>query len=331
MKKMKNRVGVYGASAIVACISVLSVQRGSAQVTVFNDTFGSGSTINSGNAPTANSTSYDTAGSKAYTDSIGANDLNLSLSGANGVEAEALFTTTAVSLQNIGDFIDIQLVFNNTSNLLSSAAGANAAGNQVYIGLFNSGGVAPLTTVGASISTFVSGGVQNWVGYSGFIATNGASSKIDTRTAQSAGADQDLLGNDVSGSNSYDNPKGSQLNGASSSSSATPASFLNGSVYTLELKIWVNGAGSLSETNSLYTGSGTGGTVLSRSAGTAAGTTNVTSSFDGMAFGWYDKGAVASAMDAQSIAITTNIPEPSTWMLVASGLALMVGWVRRRR
>ncbi len=326
-----KKIWIYGVSVVVACISVLFVPRASAQVTIFSDTFGSGSTVNSGNAPTANSTSYDTAGSKPYTDSIGANDLNLSLSGANGVEAEALFTTAAVSLQNIGDYIDIQLVFNNTSNLLSSAAAPNAAGNQLYIGLFNSGGVAPLTTVGGSISTFVTGGVQNWVGYAGFVATNGASSKIDTRTAQTAGADQDLLGNDVSSSNSYDNPKGTQLNGASSTSSATPASFLSGSVYTLDLKIWVNAAASLSETNTLFTGSGTAGTVLSQSAGTAAGTTNVTSSFDGMAFGWYDKGAVASAMDAQSITITSNVPEPSTWMLVGSGLALLIGLARRRR
>lgn len=315
--------GVFGASVAVACVSVFFVGLASAQDSVvFSDTFGSGSTINSGNAPTANSTSYDTASSagKPYTDSVAAGDLNLSLekTSAAGIEAQALFTTTPVALQSVGTYIDFQLVFNDTSNLLPGTSA------QLYMGLFNSGGVAPLTDHSDSTS-FTGGGVQNWLGYTGMVATNGGKSEIYTRPAQTSGNEQDLLGNGNSSGFAYKNPQGVILNGASVTSSAA---LTKGITDTNDLRIWISASGVLTITNTLSNGRG----ILSQAFGTAGGATNLTSTFDGLAFGWYSNGAdVPSAIDVDSITITTNIPEPSTLALLAAGLDLTIGLVRRPR
>ena len=233
-----------------------------------------------------------------------------------GVEAQALFTTSPVALQNVGDFIDFQLVFNDTSNLL---AGTSA---QLYMGLYNSGGVAPLTDNSDTVTN--TGGVQNWLGYVGMTATNNGASQIFTRPAQTSGNEQDLLGNGNSSSFAYKNPQGVIVNGATATSSAA---LTKGSTYTNDLRIWISAAGVLSITNTLSSG----GSVLSQTFGTAGGATNLTSTFDGLAFGWYSNGAdVPSAMDVDSVTITTSIPEPSALALLATGLALMIGLVRRR-
>jgi hypothetical protein len=231
-----------------------------------------------------------------------------------------LFTSTPVALQNVGNHIDFQLVFNDTSNLLAGTS------SQLYMGLYNSGGVAPLTDNSDTVTN--TGGVQNWLGYVGMVATNSAKSQINTRPAQTSGNEQDLLGNGNSSGFSYSNPKGLQLTGASATS---VAALTKGNQYTDDLTIWLSASGVLTITNTLYNGVGTGGSVLSQTFGTAGGVTNVTSTFDGLAFGWYSDGAdVPSAMDADSITITTNIPEPSTLALLGTGLALMIGLVRRR-
>ena len=315
--------------AVLCALLTFATQQGVAQ-TVFSNTFGSGSVINSGQAPTADSTSYSSASSKAITTSIGANDLNISLVATTGglAEYQALFispNSSAINLLSVGDYIDFTMTFINTANILTGL------GSQLYIGLDNSGGVAPLLNLANGIGTAQSGGAQNWVGIVGRTAQNTASSSIYIRPAQTLlGADQELLGNSVSSSATYNNPKGGTLTGGTATSSAV---LNNGGTYTLELTIWDNGSG-FTVTNTLFSGAGIGGTVLSQ----VVGTTNATSlAYDALAFGWYQKGTVgtitnATAMDVDSILITSNtIPEPSTLMLAGAGLGLMLAVIRRRR
>src|ERR1041385_1123180 len=114
----------------------------SAQNTVFDDTFNAGSTLNSApSLPTANSTSYQAgSGVAGSSSSIGSGDLHLGLPSSTSALAEfqAIFSGAPISLGTIGDYLDLSITFTGTGILNESA------GSTLNIGLFNSGGVAPL-------------------------------------------------------------------------------------------------------------------------------------------------------------------------------------------
>jgi hypothetical protein len=329
MKKM----GISGISVVVMCLCGLSAQRVSADVTLFNDTFGSGSTLNAApSAPTANSTSYEQGLGVTVTGSSGSiasGDLSLRSGTTSSIvdEIGALFTTSPLTLSGIGSEIDLQIVWVGTSNILT---GTSSGTSQVAIGLYNSGGSAPQqgTTIFSSTSS-PTGGAKGWDGY-GANVFQAATAKIYPRSPQNNGTlatNQELLFNNASSSQSYHDPSGGNLTGASKSSTNNLTA---GATYTSELRITLTGAASLAVSNTLFSGAGTGGTVLWSENGTTNNATDLT--FDGLAFGWrYSGTSAASQLDINSIAVTTNIPEPSTWMLVGSGLALMVGLARRRR
>jgi PEP-CTERM motif-containing protein len=332
MKRMRNWVGSCGVSAVVACISVLTVQRASADVTIFSDTFGSGSTLNAApTAPTANSTSYEQGFGIVATGSggsISSGDLSLK-SGTTGSlvdEIAALFTAAPLTLSGVGSEIDLQVVWVATTNILSGSSTAS----QIGIGLYNSGGSAPQqgTTIFDS-ATSPTGGAKGWEGYAASTLQLGTS-KIYPRPIQNnatLATNQELLFNNVSSSQSFHDPAAGNLTGASKTSTNNLTA---GATYTSELRITLTGATSLAVSNTLYSGAGTGGTVLWSQNGTTNNATDVT--FDGLAFGYrYSGTSAASQLDIDSIGVTTNVPEPSTWMLVGSSLALMIGLGRRRR
>jgi len=332
MKTLRNRVGLCCASAVVACISVLSVQRAAADVTIFSDTFGSGSTLNAAPAtPTANSTSYEQGLGVTVTGSggsIASGDLSLKGGTTSSLvdEIAALFTSTPLTLSGIGSEIDFQVVWVATSNILSGTS----TGSQIALGLYNSGGSAPQQ--GATIfssGTSPTGGAKGWEGYAASTLQAGTS-KIYPRPIQNnatLATNQELLFNNVSSSQSFHDPAAGNLTGASKTSTNN---LTIGATYTSELRITLTGATSLAVSNTLFSGAGTGGTVLWSENGTTNNATDVT--FDGLGFGYrYSGTSAASQLDIDSIAVTTNIPEPSTWMLVGSGLALMIGLARRRR
>src|ERR1022692_4947830 len=97
--------------------------------TFFTDNFSTGSTTNGvsnpGGTPTASSTSYDLASTKnGNTSVITPGDFNMKLAvgtTAGWVEAQALFiaqNTNAVALTAVNDYIEIAVVFTNTSGSL---------------------------------------------------------------------------------------------------------------------------------------------------------------------------------------------------------------------
>lgn len=325
-------IWIYGVSVVVACVLVLSVPRASAQVTIFNDTFGSGSTLNAApTAPTANSTSYEQGFGITATGSggsISSGDLMLKGGTTSSlvVEMAALFTATPLTLPSIGSEIDLQVVWVATTNILSGTS----TGSQIGIGLYDSGGSAPQqgTTIFDS-TTSPTGGAKGWEGYAASTLQAGTA-KIYARPIQNnatLATNQELLFNNVSSSQSYHDPSAGNLTGASKSSTNNLTAL---ATYTSELRITLTGATSLAVSNTLFSGAGTGGTVLWSQNGTTNNATDVT--FDGMAFGYrYSGSSAATELDINSIAVTTNVPEPSTWMLVGSGLALMIGLARRRR
>jgi len=331
MSKINPRFHLFAAVAATTIGLALLSQPVSAQTPVFTDNFGNGSTINQtstpGGTPTASSTSYDFVSSKAATSSISPGDLNTDLPSSSScfVEGQAIFTSTPVVLSTTGDYIDYTIEFTDTLNLGTVA-------NQILMGLFNSGGVDPYTNLeNFGATNILGGGVAGWTGYSASIFPGSSTtSKIVNRSAQSPTVvgSQDLVGNDVA-SDTENNPRPTTLiNGTANSLSLV---LTNGSQYTEEFRITLTGSGQLTVTNFLYAGTGTSGPVVFTMGGVS---NNVPStSFDGLAFGWVEKNSQISTQDVSQIQVTDfiQVPEPSTWMLLLGGVAMMFGVVGRRR
>jgi fibronectin-binding autotransporter adhesin len=347
---LKNQIimkKILNLQVSIALLLVAAAFAATAQTTTyFTDNFGNGSTTNLtsavGGSPTASSTSYDIASTKntvpvtgsAGTNgvSIAPNDLHLALDSSTSSgfwEAQALFVTNsvggtnAIALTEPGDYIDVAVVFSNSGTLFVGTS------STIWLGLFNSGGNAPfnapvagglaqsgLTT--ASSSPYATGNCANWQGYFAQIENGGSATRIITRPLQNQGltdsANQDLLGSNVGGG-AFDNPAGATIETAPGSPSFT---FTAGGIYTVDLRLTVNGANSLIVSNILYSGAGTNGPVL-LAQGSATGITNatfLTGAFDGLAIGALNKTATYDPiMDVLSILITgtnTVISGPPT-------------------
>ncbi len=299
MKKLPNLRSLFALFAVVAPLGLCH-----AQTTFFSDNFSHGSTTNQisapGGTPTASSTSYDLASTKnALTGNfIQPNDLRLALAAATSsgfVEYQALFATNPVSLNVVGDYVEIDVVFVNSSNTLFSGT---ATGSSLDIGLYNSGstfgtitnypvpfaalGNSGLTTSGNS--PFATGNCEPWQGYFGQILSNSApqiiSRPVQNGTATTS-ANQDLLGTGAGGG-LFSNPGGTTLfKGA-----AVPLTIPPTGPCTLTLRVTMSAAQTLTVSNTLYQGAGTSGTIIySQITPGLTGSSNIASAFDGLGIG----------------------------------------------
>lgn len=292
---------------------------GTAQQTVFYDTFGSstlnGLSTNSG-TPTASSTSYDIVSSKnATTTTIAAGDLSIktSATSSGSTEAQAVFTTFPVTLQFTNDYIELDYSFIDSTDVLNGLAG-NSVG--LYCGLFNSGGVPPLSGglldnggLG-SATTADTGGVQNWIGYNAAMLNsyNGYYDwSVSSRPAQTT-----LNNNDQAVLYNYPN-SGTHYNSAQPPSLPFP-NLVVGQQYTVQFRITLTGAGQLTVSNALYEGSAVGGAMVWSTIGNFTGANVLTTNFDSLAIGY-------RAGDSQSIGWTNDISA----ITVIAGLAAQAG------
>ena len=300
--------------------------------TVFSDTFGSGSTINgTPTAPTVNSAAYQNwaQGANPANYSIASGALHFEARNTSSVfaEVQAQFASTPVTLTTAGDYINLTLVFTDTLNVLLS--GQNAS-SQVDIGLYNSGGVLPLTGSRLDTTSAISGGTAGWTGYIGRLFLNGNANVI-TRPAQlgaMVNTNQDLLFNNA-GSGAFKDPSATQI-GVTTATGFT-SGLTQGSQYTLNYKLTLTSATTMDITESLFD---SGNNLLATQTATASGATLLTTSLDGLAFGWRRTAtAAASSVDVNSILVTDYIqavPEPSSTMLFCGGIGLLT-LVRRFR
>jgi PEP-CTERM motif len=323
---MKDSIAI--ALALTAPLAAL------AQTTVFNDTFNNGSTVQTGSpiTPTANSTTYDwfQQGGTPATPTIAPGDLHLAgrTTTSSISEAQALFTTSPVTLATIGDYIDLKIVFVDTQNIFPAGSAST-----LNVGLFNSGVSAPVQGVRLDASGSGTGGAVGWNGYVARIGGTGGSSPIYTRAPQGAGItnpnqSQDALFNGASGSSTYNNPTGTTI------STTTPlfsAGLTAASTYTLDYQIMLSAANTLTISNAIYSGGSVAGIPLYSEIGIASGATYLTNSFDGLAFGWrYNSTSAANSVDVSSITVNDLLqpaPEPSTIALSGLGV-LSLGAVR---
>ncbi len=319
--KLKSQ---FGLTVLILAITQLGAF---AQTTFFTDSFASsttnGASVRSG-TPTASVTSYDIAGTKNTIPgvTIAPNDLRLTLatSTTSGfMEAQAIFATNGhpVTLSTLGDYVNVVVVFTNTTGTLL------AGGTQSYLwlGLFNSGNSTPVagalaqagltTTTGSAYAT---GNCASWQGYISQIANSGTT-RITTRPLQNgtgtSSANQELFGSNVGGG-AFNNPSGTVI----STAPVAALALTTGGTYTMQLTITLSGLNILGITNNLYSGVGTGGTLLFSQGGTNTSATYLTSVFDGLGIGIMNKGTSFNpVMDISSITVngqSTAITTPPT-------------------
>jgi hypothetical protein len=297
-----------------------------AQTNFFTDTFNRGSTIDSLTpvAPTTNSTSYEAISSKVWypPPSLASHDLEFGISNTSGGmdEIQAMFATNPVSLYGAGtDYIQLTIVFTNTSGGLLSSG-------QCYlgIGLYNTqgatnypvpGGLNNVEANSGATATNVTGNCQLWEGYAAEVAWEGMNQGdlIMTRPQQTTSPTgnnaQDLV-TKGSGSQSYSYPAGKEI--GSTAPSDLSLVLTNGGTYTEVFNISLDTNDNLDLTNYLYSGPTTNGTQLAQYGTIAAGVTNIAASFNGFAFGFYQKTAGPSnVLDVSSIVISGMSSAPS--------------------
>jgi autotransporter-associated beta strand protein len=303
---------------------------GTKAATFFSDTFSSGSTLNQlPVAPTPTSTSYQTAiGSSGGSSSLNSSDLSIVFPSSTSVLGEvlALFTNTPVTLSSAGDYVAVTVVFTNTDNILTNSTVLNANAS-LNIGLFYSGGVLPnqghiVLNTGNSTN-----GTEDWIGYASRIFFSG-NSTIFTRPAQTpngtSSQNQDLLFTGASGSQAFNSPPGTSLGSTSGSTTLT-----EGAVYTLHFVVTFTGINSLTVSNALYEGVGTGGTRIFGQAKVATGGNFMTASYDGFAVGWRNsiisgQPAQTSAMDISSIEVTGVFSPPTPPTITSQPTSVVV-------
>lgn len=203
----------------------------------------------------------------------------IATSTSGSIECQSIFTTNPVVLAQSGDYIQMTVVFTNNTGILTATC-------LLGFGLYNGGQTNPV--LGGMFGTAVNantqaGGANQWAGYVGQLAFNGASSRIMTRAPQTSTTanNQDVIGSG-SGTLTYNNPAAATIGTASPSTLI----FTNGNVYTEVLTIALAGPASEAITNVLYSGPNTNSPVFAQFGGISTNATFMTSAFDALGIGW---------------------------------------------
>jgi autotransporter-associated beta strand protein len=286
---------------MLAAILVATPLIGRATV-FFNDTFTTGSTLNSASPanPTATNTAYEMVASKSWnpTPTMAANDFKMGIAATSSgyFQAQALFATNAVALTQPGDYIQLTVTFTNTSGLLTAAG-------QLGFGLYNSGQIKPVAGgINNLLPATFTGFAQGWLGYAAAVNFAGATSRILTRPAQTLATvqNQDLI--TFGTSSSYGS-------GAVIGTATGNATLVAGSNYTEVLTITLNDVNSLTITNTLYLGPVSGGIVITNFGAVATNTTFLTAGFDALAIGYCGRSTAAGApvFDISSVKVDGSV------------------------
>jgi autotransporter-associated beta strand protein len=281
---------------MVMFLTTMATMTGLSQTTFFSDTFNNGSTVNSATpaVPTVNSTSYEVISSAAVTNnptpSIAPGNLVFGCPPtSSGVdEIQALFSSDPINLTTTNDYLTLVVVFTNQSlNTLSRA--------YLAVGLYNSGGennypvpggMNGTETMASTINS--TGNCQLWQGYFGQQTYTGNKNEITARLQQTGAnsTSQELL-TTGSGTYSFQNPTGSEVGSAVTvGANATMTSGTYTEVFTISMA----SPTSLAITNWLYAGTVTNSAnLVTNMGGVASGSTFLTTGFNALAMGWYQK------------------------------------------
>ena len=256
-----------------------------AQQTVFNDTFGTSSLDQTniaggipGGIPTTSQTSYTVVSAKnALASNIAANHLQIitASTSSGNTEVQAQFTKYPVTLASIGDFVELTYTFTDLAPILQSSEANNQ--DALFVGIFNSGGVAPQSgTVlanggfSSSLTSEDTGGTINWVGYSAQMYGSTSGWRLYSRPVQTAqnNMNQGLLYN--------------YTQAGANGGSIVPLSpdLTSGQQYTVQLRVTLSAAGQLTVSNAFYTGTSTAGAQFTNTSWTVTGANVLSTNFD---------------------------------------------------
>ncbi len=302
--RMSRAAIVWFRQSLLLFFPLLISTVGSSGATIFSDDF-STSTLNSPSpaGPTATATAYQLLSSKTWNPapSIVSNSLRFGIGTTTSghIEAQALFSATPVTLSAVGDYVELTVTFTNTSGLFAQSG-------HLGLGLYGSGGVAPLAggMNGTAVTNTagVTAGAQGWRGYVSRVAHNGGTHRLATRPAQSfaAGNNQDLV---TEGSNSQSYTGAVNLASVASTLTVAP-----GSQLTENLRITLTAANICQIETRLYQGSNTFGTLLSSQSATGVSGGNFYNAFDALAIGWRaTANTLATTIDIASITVSAQI------------------------
>ena len=293
--------------AVLVCALGGLAAAAQAQTTVFHDAFDTtaavSSSINSTGptpaVPSLHATAYQQVATKVYspappTVSAGHLKFGIVSTSSGASQIQALFSKYPVTLTNVGDYIELTVVFTNQAGLFNATAN-----NALMLGLFNGGQQQPYPGGQANSTLALTGGVEGWQGYGARVYVSGSSGNSNallTRNAQttSATSNQDLLYNYSGVSTTY---------AGTTSNTVQPAALTVGNQYTETLRLTKAGATTLTILHRLHAGEGTSGTELFTQSTTTSSI--LTAVFDGLAVGYRAAGA-ATTMDVTSISVVTT-------------------------
>ncbi len=244
---------------------------------------------------------------------------------ASGMQGIARFTNSPLTLSDVGDTINarVKLFTDNVRNLA--------------VGLYNSGGVNPLTTLAnngldGTVITATTDGNLAWRGYRARLETGSASGNIAARTPQVGTLTRTAY--DVIAANTGDFSSPGPVPIGSVPASANPITLADGygAEYTLDFSITRTGADVFTIS---YTVSDTTNTVLYSVSGAtsaaAALPSAVTSTFDAIAIGTRNNApsggtisvawitSVTITADNNQVASIVNQPINQTWVPGVAG------------
>lgn len=276
--------------SLASAVAWLAVNSGGT-TTLLETTFATDTLHATAPVITASATNWCIASSKNATGSTVGDDpgttavearpltLTMALTNSGLVEAAAPLVSGTRPFAAPGDILRVRLVF--------VPANVRALG----LGLFNSGGVAPLSglsngQLASGLATFATGGVQNWRGYRTTLTTASTGPGFEARLAQTAANNtaQSLL---IPGTSSS---APNVLSVGTVAASADAAAFVDGQTYTLTFTLTRNAAGGFDLATSLHAGTDTIAAPVFSGTGstTAAGAqpASVAETFDAVALGY---------------------------------------------
>lgn len=291
--------------AIFAALSLACAARAELS-TVFDDTFGDGSTINNTTptpaTPSLHATAYQQLSGKAFQPvSAAAGALRFGLPGTSSAftSIEALFTKYPVTLANTGDSVQLSVAFTPVADIV------DYANSGLCVGLHNASQTQPKPggingTQGAALAGYAAG----WQGYIDRIMYGGGAHQILFRPVQ---ADTSANNQDLTFSTSW-NPAATTI--GSLTTSTFTDKLLAATPYRVDFVITRTGATTLDLASNLYLLTpGFPNTLLVSK--TVSSTSIHTDTFDGLVFGFYARaastaGAHIQNVDVNRISVTTT-------------------------
>ena len=291
--------------AVFAALSLACAVRAELS-TVFDDTFGDGSTINNATpapaTPSLRATAYQQLSGKAFQPvSVGPGALRFGLPGTSSAftSIQALFTQYPVTLADTGDSVRLSVTFTPVADIV------DYANSGLCVGLHNAGQTQPKPGgINGTQTTALAGHAAAWQGYIDRIMYAGGAHQILFRPAQ---ADTSANNQDLTFSTSW-SPAATTI--GSLTTSTFTDKLLAATPYRVDLVITRTGATTLDIASDLHLLTpGLPDTLLVSK--TVSSTSVHTDTFDGLVFGYYARAASTGSahiqnVDVNRITVTTT-------------------------